>query len=385
MKLIRFGDEGREEPGMLLPDGRRLDASGEFNDYDEGFFASGGLEALAEWVADGCPAAAWRILRARGSVRRSTGRRKSSASARTTSIMPRNSARASRPSRRFSSRRRRAWSGPHDDVMIPRGARKLDYEVELALVIGRTATGIDEQEALDHVAGYAVFCDFSERAFQKEMGGQWTKGKSADSFAPMGPWLTTADEVADPQKLRLWCKVNGEMRQNSWTGDMMFSVRQLVSYISRFMTLLPGDVVATGTPSGVAMGMSPPRYLQAGDFVECGVEGLGELAQRVVAFRQAMKKGFSRTWRAMLSWPKPPGGSRYSACHFCDTLHEFSPVDEGMAARCARCGGAALSEPAGLAGARLGVLAGGAVADGAGALVSLSDDGCGRACAAISP
>ena len=176
-----------------------------------------------------------------------------------------------------------AWSGPFDDVVIPRGARKLDYEVELAVVIGRTASYTDEREALDHVAGYATFCDFSERAFQKEMGGQWTKGKSADTFAPMGPWLTTLDEISDPQKLRLWCKVNGELRQNSWTGDMMFSVRQLVSYISRFMTLLPGDVVATGTPAGVAMGMSPPRYLQAGDFVECGVEGLGELAQRVVA------------------------------------------------------------------------------------------------------
>jgi 2-keto-4-pentenoate hydratase/2-oxohepta-3-ene-1,7-dioic acid hydratase in catechol pathway len=168
-------------------------------------------------------------------------------------------------------------------VVIPRGAHKLDYEVELALVIGRVASYVDEAEALDHVAGYATFCDFSERAFQKEMGGQWTKGKSADSFAPMGPWLTTADEIADPQKLRLWCKVNGESRQNSWTGDMMFSTKQLVSYISRFMTLLPGDVVATGTPGGVAMGMEPPRWLQAGDFVECCVEGLGTLEQRVVA------------------------------------------------------------------------------------------------------
>jgi 2-keto-4-pentenoate hydratase/2-oxohepta-3-ene-1,7-dioic acid hydratase in catechol pathway len=176
-----------------------------------------------------------------------------------------------------------AWSGPYDDVIIPRGSTKLDYEVELAVVIGRTASHVDERESLACVAGYATFCDFSERAFQKEMGGQWTKGKSADRFAPMGPWLLTADEIADPQKLRLWCKVNGELRQNSWTGDMLFSVRQLIAYISRFMTLLPGDVVATGTPSGVAMGMSPPRYLQAGDFVECGVEGLGELAQRVVA------------------------------------------------------------------------------------------------------
>ena len=142
---------------------------------------------------------------------------------------------------------------------------------------------MDEEEALDFIAGYSTFCDFSERAFQKEMGGQWTKGKSSDSFAPMGPWLTTADEMDDPQMLRLWCTVNGELRQNGWTGDMLFSVRQLVSYISRFMTLLPGDVVATGTPAGCAMGMNPPRYLQAGDLVECGVEGLGGLSQRVVA------------------------------------------------------------------------------------------------------
>jgi 2,4-diketo-3-deoxy-L-fuconate hydrolase len=178
-----------------------------------------------------------------------------------------------------------AWSGPNDDVLIPRGARKLDYEVELAVIIGKTASYVAEKDAMDHVAGYSVFCDYSERAFQKDHGGQWTKGKSADTFAPMGPCLVTADEVSDPQGLRLWTKVNGEIRQNSWTKDMMFGVRDVVSYISRFMTLLPGDVIATGTPSGVAMGMNPPRYLQAGDFVECGIEVLGILEQRVVASR----------------------------------------------------------------------------------------------------
>lgn len=283
MKLIRFGDEGREAPGVLLPDGRRMDASGEFHDYDEGFFAGGGMEALAEWVAAGC----------RG--------------ARVVDAMVRLGPPVKRPSKlvcvgknyleharemgdgiptepTLFMKATSAWSGPFDDVIMPRGSTKLDYEVELAVVIGRLASYVDGREAMDCVAGYATFCDFSERAFQREMGGQWTKGKSADRFAPMGPYLVTADEIADPQALRLWCKVNGEMRQNSWTGDMLFSVRQLVSYISRFMSLLPGDVIATGTPSGVAMGMSPPRYLQRGDFVECGVEGLGELAQRVVAF-----------------------------------------------------------------------------------------------------
>ncbi len=284
MKLIRFGDEGREEPGILLADGRRVDASGEFNDYDEGFFASGGLEALAEWVEDGCHGGGEVDPRVRlgPPVNRPSklvcvGKNYLDHAKELGEGIPTEPA--------LFMKATSAWSGPNDDVIIPRGSTKMDYEVELAIVIGRTASYVDERESLDYVAGYSTFCDFSERAFQKEMGGQWTKGKSADSFAPMGPWLVTADEIDDPQKLRLWCKVNSELRQNSWTGDMLFSVRQLVAYISRFMTLLPGDVVATGTPSGVAMGMSPPKYLQAGDFVECGVEGLGELAQRVVASR----------------------------------------------------------------------------------------------------
>ena len=284
MKLIRFGDEGREEPGILMPDGRRIDASGEFNDYDEGFFAMGGLESLAEWVKDGCPGGLEvdPLARLGPPVERPSklvciGKNYLEHAKELGEGIP------AEPS--IFMKATSAWSGPTDDVIIPRGSTKLDYEVELAVIIGRTASYVDERESMDYVAGYSTFCDFSERAFQKEMGGQWTKGKSADSFAPMGPWMVTADEVSDPQKLRLWCKVNGELRQSSWTGDMSFSVRQLISYVSRFMTLLPGDVVATGTPSGCAMGMSPPRYLQAGDFVECGVEGLGELAQRVVAHR----------------------------------------------------------------------------------------------------
>ncbi len=286
MKLIRFGDAGREEPGIMLPDGRRLDASGEFHDYDEGFFASGGLEALAEWVADGCPGALEVDPRARlgPPVNRPSklvcvGKNYLEHAREFGGEIPTEPA--------LFMKATSAWSGPYDDVIMPRGASKLDYEVELAFVIGRTASYVDEIEALEYVAGYATFCDFSERAFQNEMGGQWTKGKSADSFAPIGPWLTTADEIANPQQLRLWCRVNSDMRQNSWTGDMMFPVRQLLSYISRFMTLLPGDVVATGTPAGVALGMKPPRFLQAGDLVECGVEGLGELAQRVVASQPA--------------------------------------------------------------------------------------------------
>ncbi len=282
MKLIRFGEAGHEDPGVLLADGRRVDASGEFHDYDEGFFASGGLEALKEWVDGGCPGGLEvdPMARLGPPVDRPSklvcvGKNYRAHALEMGGELP------TEPT--LFMKATSAWSGPNDDVVIPRGARKLDYEVELAVVIGRTASYVDERESLDCVAGFATFCDFSERAFQQEMGGQWMKGKSADTFAPMGPWLTTADEVPDPQKLRLSCKVNGELRQNSWTGDMLFSVRYLISYISRFMTLVPGDVVATGTPGGVAMGMTPPRFLQAGDCVECGVEGLGSLKQRVVA------------------------------------------------------------------------------------------------------
>jgi 2-keto-4-pentenoate hydratase/2-oxohepta-3-ene-1,7-dioic acid hydratase in catechol pathway len=283
MKLIRYGEKGREEPGIVLPDGRCLDASAAFYDYDEGFFASGGLEALAAWVAGGCPGGG--VVDPTVRLGPPVGRPSKLVCVGKNYLEHAKEMGEGIPSEpTLFMKATSAWSGPFDDVIIPRGSTKLDYEVELAVVIGRQASYVDEREAMDCVAGYATFCDFSERAFQQDMGGQWTKGKSADRFAPLGPWLVTAEEIADPQKLRLWCKVNGELRQNSWTGDMLFSVRQIVAYISRFMTLLPGDVVATGTPSGVAMGMSPPRYLQAGDFVECGVEGLGELAQRVVAF-----------------------------------------------------------------------------------------------------
>lgn len=284
MKLIRFGDEGREEPGVLLEDGRRIAASGEFLDYDEAFFAMGGLESLAEWVADGCPDGmeidpATRLGPpiARPSKIVCVGQNYLEHAKEMGGDIPTEPVLFMKASS--------AWSGPGDEVLIPRGARKLDYEVELAVIIGTTASYVSEEDALAHVAGYSVFCDFSERAFQKEHGGQWTKGKSCDTFAPMGPSLVTADEIANPQELRLWTRVNGEIRQNSWTKDMLFSVREVVSYISRFMTLLPGDVIATGTPSGVGMGMNPPKYLQAGDLVECGIEQLGELTHRVVASR----------------------------------------------------------------------------------------------------
>lgn len=169
--------------------------------------------------------------------------------------------------------------GPNDDVIIPKNSEKTDWEVELAVIIGKKASYVDESEALDYVAGYAVHNDYSERAFQLERGGQWVKGKSCDTFAPVGPYLVTTDEVADPQNLKLWLSVNGQKYQNSNTSDMIFSVRYLISYLSQYMTLLPGDIVTTGTPEGVGLGMNPQVYLKPGDVVELGIEGLGEQKQ----------------------------------------------------------------------------------------------------------
>ncbi|WP_428029401.1 fumarylacetoacetate hydrolase family protein [Ancylobacter sp.] len=172
--------------------------------------------------------------------------------------------------------------GPNDDVPIPRGSSKTDWEVELAIIIGRTAKYVTEAEALDHVAGYCVCNDVSEREFQLERAGQWTKGKSCDGFGPIGPWLATKDEIPDPQNLAMWLKVNGETLQNGSTRTMVFGAAYLVSYLSQFMSLYPGDIISTGTPPGVGLGFKPPRYLKAGDVVELGIEGLGSQKQTFV-------------------------------------------------------------------------------------------------------
>jgi len=282
MKLIRHGAPGVEKPGILTKDSRLIDVSAVFAEYNEAFFTADGLSTLGDWLTNGCP----------GGLEIPSDARLGPPLARPSKIVcvgqnylahaqefgepiPTEPALFMKASS--------AWSGPFDDVVIPRGSAKLDYEVELAFVIGKRTSNIDGAAALDHIVGYTCFCDYSERAFQKEMGGQWMKGKSADTFAPCGPWLVTRDEVPDPNNLRLWTRVNGELRQDSNTSDMLANVPQIVAYISRFMTLLPGDVVATGTPSGVGMGMNPPQFLKPGDLVECGVEGLGEIRQRVVA------------------------------------------------------------------------------------------------------
>ncbi|MGH7065830.1 MAG: fumarylacetoacetate hydrolase family protein, partial [Stellaceae bacterium] len=173
--------------------------------------------------------------------------------------------------------------GPNDDVIIPKGSQKTDYEVELGIVIGSLARHVSEADARKHVAGYCVVNDVSEREYQIERLGQWTKGKSADTFCPTGPWVVTADEISDPGKLALWTEVNGERRQNSNTADLIFGVDEIVSYVSQFLTLLPGDVIPTGTPSGVGMGFKPPKFLRAGDRMRLSVEGLGEQSQLLVA------------------------------------------------------------------------------------------------------
>lgn len=175
-------------------------------------------------------------------------------------------------------------SGANDPITIPKGSEKTDWEVELGVVIGTRAQHVTEQEALSHVAGYCVVNDVSERSFQNDWGGQWVKGKSCDSFAPIGPWLVTADEVPDPQRLALHLEVNGARRQTGNTATMIFPVAKIISFVSRFLTLMPGDVIATGTPPGVGMGMRPPQYLKAGDTVTLGIDGLGEQRQNVVAF-----------------------------------------------------------------------------------------------------
>jgi 2,4-diketo-3-deoxy-L-fuconate hydrolase len=284
MKLIRFGDPGRERPGVQLPDGARIDASEGTGDYDEAFFGGDGVSRLGQWLErDGARA-----------PRIPAGVRLGPPIARPSKIVGiglnfRDHAAESgldlpaEPVLFFKSTS--SIAGPNDAVIIPKGASKLDWEVELAIVIGRRAAHVEPHDAASHIAGFVLHNDYSERAFQLERGGQWVKGKSADTFAPLGPWLATTDEIPDPRQLGMWLTVNGETRQKSTTANMIADVFALVSYVSQFMTLLPGDVITTGTPAGVGLGMKPePRYLKAGDVVELGIDGLGSARQEVVAY-----------------------------------------------------------------------------------------------------
>jgi 2,4-didehydro-3-deoxy-L-rhamnonate hydrolase len=285
MKLIRFGDPGREKPGLQLEDGTRVDASAFGSDYDEAFFGGGGLARLREWSAANA-ARAPRVAAgtrlgppvARPSKIVCIGLNYRDHAAETGAQIPKE------PVIFFKATS--SLVGPDDDLVTPRGAEKVDWEVELAVVIGARTSYVPPEDAPRHIAGYALHNDYSERSFQLEHGGQWSKGKSADTFAPLGPFLATPDEIPDPQALPMWLTVNGESRQKSSTANMIFDVPTLVSYLSQFMSLLPGDVISTGTPAGVGLGIKPePVYLKVGDVVELGIDGLGRSRQRVAPSR----------------------------------------------------------------------------------------------------
>ena len=283
MKLIRFGSAGAERPGVQLPDGRRVDVSAFGEDYDGRFFGGDGLARLARWVSNegkaapavaddvrlGPPIAHPSKIICVGLNYRDHAKESGMAA-------------PAEPVLFFKSTT--AIVGPNDDVIIPKGSMKTDWEVELAVVIGKRASYVSEAEAMNHIAGYVLHNDYSERVFQLERGGQWVKGKSCDTFAPLGPFIATPDEIGDVHDLKLWLTVNGERKQDGSTRDLVFGVPMLVSYISQFMTLLPGDVISTGTPAGVAMGHKPVRFLQPGDVVELGIDGLGSSRQRLRAY-----------------------------------------------------------------------------------------------------
>jgi 2-keto-4-pentenoate hydratase/2-oxohepta-3-ene-1,7-dioic acid hydratase in catechol pathway len=284
MKLIRWSEPGREKPGILLSDGARIDASGFGADYDEAFFGNDGLMALRRWLdanASSAPRIPASVRLGPPIVRPSKivciGLNFRDHAAESKMEPPKE------PVIFFKATT--ALVGPNDPLVIPRKATKVDWEVELAVVIGKKAAYVSREEALEFVAGFVLHNDYSERSFQLERGGQWSKGKSADTFAPLGPFLATPDELPDFNALRMWLKVNGQLRQNGSTANLIFDVPTLVSYLSQFMTLLPGDVISTGTPAGVGMGMSPPQYLKPGDVVELGIDGLGESRQQVLESR----------------------------------------------------------------------------------------------------
>lgn len=284
MKLIRFGQSGQERPGIQLNNGQRIDVSAFEEDYTEDFFESNGIERLKVWLArneSNCPiidkAARLGPPLTRPSKIVCVGLNYAQHAAESGMAVPKE------PVLFFKSTS--AIVGPNDDLVIPKGSEKTDWEVELAIVIGKKASYVSKNNALDHVAGYVLHNDYSERAFQIEKEGQWCKGKGCDTFAPLGPFIATKDEIKDPNNLELWLKVNGEQMQHSSTSDFIFNVEEVVSYISQFMTLLPGDIISTGTPFGVGLGFDPPKYLKPGDEVELGIEGLGSSKQHCKAYK----------------------------------------------------------------------------------------------------
>lgn len=284
MKLIRFGEPGDEKPGVQLEDGTWIDASGFGMDWDSTFFADPGqLGKLEDWLASHRasapvvdPATRLGPSVARPGKLICIGLNFSDHAEEAGMPIP------EEPIVFFKATS--AITGPNDPVAIPRDSEKTDWEVELAFVVGRKASYVSEEEALEHVAGYVLHNDYSEREFQLERGGQWVKGKSCDTFAPLGPFVATPDEVGDPENLGMWLKVNGETKQQGNSSKLIFGIAHLVSYLSRFMTLEPGDIVSTGTPPGVGMGFNPPQFMKIGDVVELGIDGLGSSTQTAVAW-----------------------------------------------------------------------------------------------------
>lgn len=268
---------------MVLPDGRHVDVSGFTKDYHEDFLGNNGATRLEKWLRqnlghcpDVPPSFRYGPCVPRPSKIICIGLNYSRHAAESGMERPKEPV--------IFLKAPSALSGPNDDVVIPKGSLKTDWEVELAVVVGERASYVQVEDAMKHVFGYCLHNDYSEREFQLERGGQWVKGKSADTFAPVGPYLVTTDEIQDPHKLHLWLKVNGETRQDANTSDFIFPVPYLVNYVSQFMTLFPGDLISTGTPAGVGLGFRPPRYLKPGDLVELGIEGLGSSRQRLVSY-----------------------------------------------------------------------------------------------------
>jgi len=282
MKLLRYGPAGQEKPGLLDRDGKIRDLSGVVQDIGPETLAPASLQKLRGVDPASLPAVGGEprigpcVARVPKIV--CVGLNYTDHAEETGAPTPKEPV--------LFMKAVTAITGPYDDVMLPKGSVKGDWEVELGIVIGSVTRYVAVHDALKHVAGYCVVNDVSEREFQIERGGNWSKGKSADSFAPLGPWLVTADEVPDPQKLALFCEVNGKRMQNGHTRNMIFPVAHVVSYISHFMTLMPGDIIPTGRPVGVGLGMKPPQFLKAGDTMRLGIEGLGDQRQRVVAFRE---------------------------------------------------------------------------------------------------
>lgn len=279
MKLFRFGEKGKEQLGVLI-DGEKYDASAFGEDIGEAFFETNGLNRLQIWIDENKGSLPFvkegtrlGVCFQRPSKIIGVGLNYTKHAFETKMPLP------SEPI--FFLKATSALTGPNDGLILPRNSKKTDWEVELAFVIGKKASYVEEKDAMDYVAGFCLHNDYSEREYQLERLGQWTKGKGCDTFAPMGPYLVTKDEIADFNNLHMWTKVNGKMMQDNNTNDMIFEMPFLVHYISQFMTLLPGDVISTGTPSGVGHGFNPPVYLKAGDVVEAGIEELGEQRQIV--------------------------------------------------------------------------------------------------------